>query len=181
MDKLLQKRIGFLREELDNKQRIIDNLINLLNGVTTTINEVNFSCRSLQIKNTSEKDININETIRFNRFSYAQSKVQVNMAEEQLAGAPSDTSKKQNIEDFQNSDTASDNVNSQCNKSNLSPEVQQQKQEELNRQLKEICQQYHTGFHAISQHPKDTRNISLENETITNEVKTPRSLSVIPS
>ena len=55
LDNFLQEEIGFLRKKLDNKQKIIDNLINLLNGVTTTCDETNFSCKSLQIKTTSEK------------------------------------------------------------------------------------------------------------------------------
>ena len=33
--KFLQEKNGFLRKGLDRKQKIIDNLINLLNGVTT--------------------------------------------------------------------------------------------------------------------------------------------------
>ena len=60
-------------------------------------------------------------------------------------------------------------------KSNLSPEAQQQEQEEINKakldhQLKEIRQQYHTVFNATKQQllvqsDKGTKNISLENET----------------
>ena len=69
LDNFLQEEISFLKKELDNKQKVIDNLINLLNGVTTKLDETNFSCKSLQIKTTSEKASHINETISFNRFS----------------------------------------------------------------------------------------------------------------
>ena len=63
------------------------------------------------------------------------------MAKEQWTVA--DTSTKQNLENFQNCNTVSDDVKSQCKKSNLSPEAQQQEQEEiteakLDHQLKEI-------------------------------------------
>ena len=34
LDKFLQEKVGLIRKFLDNKQRIIDNLINSLNGVT---------------------------------------------------------------------------------------------------------------------------------------------------
>ena len=74
MDNFLLEEINFLRKELDNKQKVIDNLINLLNGVTTKRDKTNFSCKSLQIKNTSEKTSHINETISSNRFSIAQNK-----------------------------------------------------------------------------------------------------------
>ena len=53
LDNFLQEEISFLRKELDNKQKVIDNLINLLNGVTKKRDKTNFSCKSLQIKNTS--------------------------------------------------------------------------------------------------------------------------------
>ena len=56
---------------MDNKQKVIDNLINLLNGVTTKLDETNFSCKSLQIKTTSEKASHINETSSSNRLSIA--------------------------------------------------------------------------------------------------------------
>ena len=60
LDKFLQEEIGFLRKELVTKQKIIDNLIiSLLNDVTTKRDEINFSCKSLQIKNTSEKACHI--------------------------------------------------------------------------------------------------------------------------
>ena len=81
-----------------NKQKIIDNLINLLNDVTTKRDEAKFSCKSFQIKTTSQKANNINETISSNRFSIAQNKNQVNVAKEQVAAAPSNTSTKQNIQ-----------------------------------------------------------------------------------
>ena len=97
MDKFLQEEIAFLRKELDNKQKIIDNLINLLNGVTTKHDETNFSCKSLQIKTTSEKASHINETISSDRFSSVQNKNKLNVEKEQLTAAPSDTSTKQNI------------------------------------------------------------------------------------
>ena len=72
LDKFLQEEIGFLRNELDSKQKIIDNFINLLNSATTKPEETNFSCKSLQIKTTSEKASHIHETISSNRFSIAQ-------------------------------------------------------------------------------------------------------------
>ena len=74
-------------------------------------------------------------------------------------------------------------------KSNLSPEAQQQKQEEMNmakldHQLKEIRQQCHTVFNATKQQlvqsDKGTQNISLENKTHHKWSKTLPSLSVIP-
>ena len=71
MDNFLQEEISFLKKELDNKQKVIDNLINLLNGVTTKLDETNFSCKSLQIKTTSEKASHINETSSSNRLSIA--------------------------------------------------------------------------------------------------------------
>ena len=77
---------------MDNKQKVIDNLINLLSGVNTKRDETNFSCKSLQIKNSSEKASHIDETISFNRFSMAQNKNKLNVAKEQLIAAPSDTS-----------------------------------------------------------------------------------------
>ena len=83
---------------MDNKQKVIDNLINLLNGVTTKRDEKNFSCKSLQIKNTSEKASHINETISFNnaliKRSVARNESQLNVAKEQLTATPSDTSTK---------------------------------------------------------------------------------------
>ena len=48
------------------------------------------------------------------------------MAKELLTAVPSDTFTKQNIENFQNCNTFSEDVNNQCKKSNLSPETQQQ-------------------------------------------------------
>ena len=48
---------------------------------------------------------------------------------EKLTAAPSDTSRKQNIENFENCDTASDIVNYRCNQINLSPDSHQQEQE----------------------------------------------------
>ena len=78
------------------------------------------------------------------------------MVKEKLTAAPWDTSAIQNIKNFQNCDTVSDDVNNQCNKSSLSYERQQQEQEEikkanLDRQLQEIRQQYHTLFNATKQ------------------------------
>ena len=137
----------------------------------------NFSCKRLQIKNASEKACHINETISSSRFSIAQNKNQLNVAKEQLTAAPSDTSTKQNIKNFQNCNTVtvSDNVNNnQYKKSNLSHEAQQQEQEKISKasldhQLKEIRQQYHTVFSATKQQlvqsDKGTKNVSLENET----------------
>ena len=84
LDNFLLEEISFLRKELDNKQKVIDNLINLLNGVTTKRDETNFSCKSLQIKNTSEKASHVNETIISNGFSIAQNKSQLNMVKKQL-------------------------------------------------------------------------------------------------
>ena len=147
LDNFLQEEISFLRKELDNKQKVIDSLINLLNGVTTMGDETNFSCKSLQIKNTSEKASHINETMSFNGFSIAQNKSQLNVAKEQLTAAPSDTSTKQIFENIQNFNTVSDNINNQCKEeSNLSSETQQQEQGQINKvidhQLKEIRQQH---------------------------------------
>ena len=65
---------------MDNKQTIIDSLTNLLNGVTTKCDETNFSCKTLQIKTTSEKARKINETISSNRSSIAQNKSQLDGA-----------------------------------------------------------------------------------------------------
>ena len=134
----------------------------------------NFSCKSLQIKNTSEKASHINETIISNRFSIAQNKSKLNVAKEQLIATPSNTSTKQIFEDFQNCKTVSDNINNKCKeKSNSSPETQQQEQGKINKakfdhQLKEICQQYHSAFNATKQQlvksDKGTKNISLKNE-----------------
>ena len=98
LDKFVQDKIGFLKKKLYNKQKVIDNLINLLNDVTTKRDEAKFSCKSFQIKTTSQKANNINETISSNRFSIAQNKNQVNVAKEQVAAAPSNTSTKQNIQ-----------------------------------------------------------------------------------
>ena len=177
LDKFLQKEISLLRKELDNKQKMIDNLIDLLNGVTTKRDETSFYCKSLQTKNTSEKACHINETISSNKFSIAQNKNQLNVAKEQLTAAPSDTSIKQNIKNFQNCNTVtvSDDVNNnQCKKSNLSHEAQQQEQEKISKarldhQLKEIRQQYHIVFNVTKQQlvesDKGTKNINLENET----------------
>ena len=175
LDKFLLEEISFLRKELGNKQKIIDNLENLLNDVTTMHGETNFSCKSLQIKTTSKKASNINdETIGSNRFSIAQIKNQLKVVKENLAAKPSDTSTIQNIDNFQNCNTDSgDDVNNQCNKSSLSLEGQQQEQEEikkanLDRQLKEIRQQYQTVFNVAMQQPvqsgEGTKNISLENQ-----------------
>ena len=47
LDNFFQEEISFLRKELDNKQKVIDNLINLLNGVTAKRDETNLSCKSL--------------------------------------------------------------------------------------------------------------------------------------
>ena len=77
LDNFLQEEIGFLRKELDKKQKIVDNVINLLNSVTTKRDKTNSSCKSLQIKTTSEKASRINETISSNRFSTAQNKNQL--------------------------------------------------------------------------------------------------------
>ena len=55
LDKFLQEKNGFLRKGLDKKQNIFDNLINLLNGVTTKRDETNSSCTSLQIKSLLKK------------------------------------------------------------------------------------------------------------------------------
>ena len=96
------------------------------------------------------------------------------MAKEQLTAPPSDTSAKQIFKNFQSCHAVSDNVNNQCQeKSNLSPETQQQEQGQINKakldhQLKEIRQQYHTEFNATKQQlvksDKGTKSISLENE-----------------
>ena len=59
LDKFLQEEIGFLRKELDNKQNIVDNLINLLNGITTkrdeTISPVKVCKLRILLKNTKTK------------------------------------------------------------------------------------------------------------------------------
>ena len=67
------------------------------------------------------------------------------MANKQITAAPSDTSTKQYIENFQNCNTitVSGDVNNQCKKNDFSPEAQQQEQEKTNKakfdhQLKEI-------------------------------------------
>ena len=164
LDNFPREEISFLRKELDNKQKIIDNLINLLNGLTTKRDETNFSCKSFQIKNTSEKASHINETISPNRFSIAQNKSQLNVAKEQLTVAPSDTSTKQMFQDFQNCNTVSDNINSQCKeKSNLSPETQQKEQGQIHKtkidhQLEEIREQYHSPFSATKQQLVKSKN-----------------------
>ena len=164
LDNFLQEEISFLRKELDNKQKVIDNLINLLNGVTTKRDETNFSCKSLQIKNTSEKASHINETISSNRFSIAQNKSQLNVAKEQLTATPSDTSTKQMFENFQNCNTVKDNINNQCKeKINLSPETQQQEQGQINKakldhQLEEIPEQYHSAFNTTKQQLVKSKN-----------------------
>ena len=102
---------------MDNKQKIIDNLINLLHAVTTKGEETNFSCKSLQIITTSERSSHINETISSNTFSITQNKNQLNVAKDkQLTAAPSHTSTKHNIEHFQNCNTVSDDVNNQRKK-----------------------------------------------------------------
>ena len=97
------------------------------------------------------------------------------MAKEKLTAAPSDTSTKQIFENFKNCITVSDNINNHCKeKSNLSPETQQQEQEQINKakldyQFKEIRRQYHPTFNATKQQLvksyKGIKNISLENET----------------
>ena len=134
LDNFLQEEISFLRKELDNQQKVIDNLINLLNGVSTKHDKTKISCKSLQIKNTSEKASHINETINSNGFSIAQNKIQLNEAKDQLTAAPSDTSAKQIFENFQNFNTISDNINNHCKeKSNLSPETRQQEQGQINK------------------------------------------------
>ena len=122
----------------------------------------------------SEKPSHINETISCKRFSIAQNKSQLNVAKEKLIAAPSDTSTKQIFENFKNCITISDNINNHCKeKSNLSPETQQQEQEQINKakldyQLKEIRRQYHSAFNSTKQQlvksDKGIRNISLENE-----------------
>ena len=94
LDNFLQEEIGFLLKELDNNQKIIDNLINLLNGVTPKPEETNFSFESLKIKTTPEKASHINERTSSNKFSIVQDKNQLNVAKEQLTAAPSDTSTK---------------------------------------------------------------------------------------
>ena len=114
MDNFLQEEISFLRKELDKQQKVIDNLINLLNDVSTKRDKTKISCKSLQIKNTSEKTSRINETINSNGFSVAQNKIQLNEAKDQLTAAPSDTSTKQIFENFQNFNTVSDNINNHC-------------------------------------------------------------------
>ena len=105
----------------------------------------------MPIKTTSEKASYVNESISLNRFSITQNKNQLNIAKEQLTAALSDTSAKQNIENFQNCNTVtvSDEVNYQC-------KVQQQEQEKinnakLNHQPKEILQQYHIMFKTTKQ------------------------------
>ena len=100
LDNFQQEEISFLRKELDSKQKVIDNLMNLLNGVTTKRDETSFSSKSLQIKNASEKASYINETISSIRFSIAQNKSQLNVAKEQLIATPSNTSTKQIFENF---------------------------------------------------------------------------------
>ena len=55
------------------------------------------------------------------------------MAKEQLTAESSDTSTKQIIENFQNCDIVSDDVNNHFKKSNLPLKVQQQEQEEINK------------------------------------------------
>ena len=47
LDNSLQQEISFLKMELDKKQNVTDNLINLLNGVTTKRHETNSSCQCL--------------------------------------------------------------------------------------------------------------------------------------
>ena len=116
MDNFLQEEVGSLWMELDNKQKIIDHLISLLNSVTKKRDETNFFCKSFQVKTTSEKANVINETISSNGFLIVLNKNQLKMVKEKLAAAPSDTSRKQNIENFQNCNTASDDVNNQCKK-----------------------------------------------------------------
>ena len=44
LDNFLQQKISL---ELDKKQKVTDNLINLLNGVTIKRDETNSSCKSL--------------------------------------------------------------------------------------------------------------------------------------
>ena len=78
----------------------------------------------MQIKSTSEKASNVNdETISSNRFSIAQNEKQLNVAKEKSTAAASDIFTKQIIENFQNCDTVSDDVNNQWNKSSLSLEM----------------------------------------------------------
>ena len=107
--------------------------MNLLDGVTTKRDERNFSCKSLQFKNTSEKASHINETIISNRFSIPQNKIQLNVTKEQL----NNTLKHfhRNIfQNFQNCKTVSDNINNKCKeKSNSSLETQQQEQGQINK------------------------------------------------
>ena len=87
LEKCLQEEISFLRKELDNKQKIIDNLIHLLNSVTAKHDETNFPYKRLQIETTSEKASHINETIDSNRFLIGQDKNQLNVEKEQLTAA----------------------------------------------------------------------------------------------
>ena len=87
LEKCLQEEISFLRKELDNKQKIIDNLIHLLNSVTAKHDETNFADKRLQIETTSEKASHINETIDSNRFFVGQNKNQLNVEKEQLTAA----------------------------------------------------------------------------------------------
>ena len=88
LEKCLQEEISFLRKKLDNKQKIIDNLIiHLLNSVTTKHGETNFPYKRLQIETTSEKASHINETIDSNRFLIGQDKNQLNVEKEQLTAA----------------------------------------------------------------------------------------------
>ena len=128
----------------------------------------------MQIKTSSEKASNNDETISSNRFSITQCKIQVNVVKEKLTATPSNTSTLQSLENFLNCGTFSENINHQCNKSSLSLEGQQQEQEEIKKanldcQLKKIFQQYHTVFNAtkqkLVQSEKGTQNISLENQT----------------
>ena len=56
LDNFLQEQISFLREKLDNKQKVIDNLINLSNGVNKKRDEKSFSCQKVcQLKILLEK------------------------------------------------------------------------------------------------------------------------------
>ena len=86
------------------------------------------------------------------------------MAKEQLTAAPSDTSTKQIFENYQNCNTVSGKVNNQCKeKSNLSPETQQQEQGQINKakldhQLEEIPEQYHSAFNTTKQQLVKSKN-----------------------
>ena len=67
-------------------------------------------------------------------FQLLRIKSQLNVAKEQLIATPSNTSTKQIFENFQNCKTVSDNIDNKCKeKSNSSPETQQQEQGQINK------------------------------------------------